>query len=296
MVRVIAFDQIPALRQRAPNLRFAAVDDRYWEYVAYNPRTVPAFADARVRRALGMAVDVPSIRRALGMEEFTTPAAGPYPPIFRDLYDPARMKPLAYDTAAAKRLLDEAGWRDTNGDGVREKDGRPLVFTLLTNAGNARRADVSQVLQRQWKTVGADARLRQQELNTFMTAQREKEFEALLGSWAVALSPDMSPLFTPGSPLNIVSFDDTAAARLMREAKEQPAEALATPLWKSAAERIAEGQSYTWLYYYDVVAAMSPRLRGVKVDTFGALQNAWEWWIPAAEQGGRGPTPRDTAR
>jgi peptide/nickel transport system substrate-binding protein len=295
MVRAIAFDQIPGLRKRAPNLRFAAVDDRYWEYVAYNPGAVPAFSDARVRRALGMAADVPGIVTALGMDEFTTPAAGPYPPIFHDLYDPARMKPLAYDTAGAKRLLDQAGWRDADGDGVREKDGKKLAFTLLTNSGNARRADVSQILQRQWQAVGADVRLRQLELTTFVNAQREKDFEALLGSWAVALSPDITPLFAPGSPLNIVSFRDSAATRLMAEAKTQPTEAAANPRWMAAAERIAGQQPYTWLYYYDVMAALGPRLRGVHVDTFGAMQNAWEWWIPKNQQGGRGAAPIDTA-
>ena len=46
-----------------------------------------------------------------------------------------------------------------------------------------------------------------------------------------------------------------------------------------------ELQPYTWLYYYDPVTGVSDRLRGVRVDTYGAYQNAWEWWIPRARQG-----------
>src|SRR5262249_4923754 len=107
----ISFDQVPQIRAADPghHVRFEREARRYWEYIAYNPAANPAFADPQVRRALGMALDVPGIIRALGMEEFTTAAAGPYPPIFRDLYDPARMKPLAHDTAAAARILDQAG-------------------------------------------------------------------------------------------------------------------------------------------------------------------------------------------
>src|SRR5262249_930885 len=149
-------------------VRFEREEKRFWEYIAYLPSAHPAFADPQVRRALGMAIDVPGIIRALGMEEFTTPAAGPYPPIFRDLYDTARTKPLPFDTVAAKRILDARGWRDRDGDGVRDRDGRPLRFTLLTNAGNARRNDVTQIVQQQWKRIGVDARLRQLETVTFL--------------------------------------------------------------------------------------------------------------------------------
>ncbi|HEU4453130.1 MAG TPA: ABC transporter substrate-binding protein [Longimicrobium sp.] len=284
MVKAITFDQVPELRQRAPNLRFASIEKRYWEYVAYNPRPGSAFADPRVRRALGQALDVDGMITALRMEPFTARAAGPYAPIFRDLYDPQRMRPLPFDPEGARRMLEASGWRDADGDGVREKDGTPLRFTLVTNTGNQRRADVAQVMQQQWKAVGADMRFQQLEFNTFQQRQMAKEFDALLGSWAVNLSPDISPLFTPGSPFNIVSFADTAAVRLMQEAQAQETAEAANPLWRAAAERIVREQPYTWLYYYDIVVGLGERLKGVRVDTFGAYQNTWEWWIPASRR------------
>ncbi|HEX5726501.1 MAG TPA: ABC transporter substrate-binding protein, partial [Longimicrobiaceae bacterium] len=285
LTRPVPFDQIPPLRQRAPNLRFEGIDDRYWEYVAYNPRTVPAFRDPEVRRALGMAVDVPGIIRALQLDAHATPAAGPYPPIFRDLADPQRLRPLPHDPAGARRILEEKGWRDADGDSIRERDGRPLRFTLLTNAGNQRRADVSQILQRQWRAVGAEVRLRQVEFNTFQQAQIEQSYEALLGSWAVALSPDVAPLFAAGSPLNIVSYASEEAARHLEQARAEPTAAAAAAHWRALAETVARDQPYTWLYFYDVVVGISDRLRGVRVDTYGAYQNLWEWWIPRDRQG-----------
>lgn len=289
-VRGIAFDQVPALLSGpgGAQIRVEREQRRFWEYIAYLPSAHPAFADPQVRRALGMAIDVPGIIRALRMEDFTQPAAGPYSPIFRDLNDSTRMKPLPFDTAAAKRILDERGWRDTDGDGVREKNGRPLSFTLRTNNGNPRRGDVTQIVQQQWKRVGVDARLQQMELNAFVGSLTGRTYEAALGSWQVGLSADITPLWAPDSPFNIVAWNDPQGWGLMQRALAQPTAELANPLWRQAAERIVQGQPYTWLYYYDQVTLVRDRLRGVRVDSYGAYQNLWEWWIPRARQGGTG--------
>jgi len=287
-VRGIPFDQVPPLLAPGSGLKVEREHKRYWEYIAYLPSAHPAFADPQVRRALGMAIDVPGIIHALRMESFVQRAAGPYAPIFRDLYDSTRMKPLPFDTAGAKRILDARGWRDTDGDGVREKDGRPLRFTLLTNSGNARRADVSQIAQQQWKRIGVDARLQQMETSVFFGAITGRKYEAALGSWGVPLSADLSPLWSAQSPFNIVAYENPDAQRLMQQALAQPTAEKANPLWRAAAERIVQDQPYTWLYYYDQVTVVRDRLRGVRVDSYGAYQNLWEWWIPRALQGGTG--------
>jgi hypothetical protein len=72
----------------------------------------------------------------------------------------------------------------------------------------------------------------------------------------------------------------------MQEALGKPSYEQSFPLWRAAAERIVQDQPYTWLYYYDAISAVRNRLRGVHVDTYGAYQNAWEWWIPRSQQGG----------
>ncbi|HYR08805.1 MAG TPA: ABC transporter substrate-binding protein [Longimicrobium sp.] len=292
--RGVTFDQIAALRQQAPGVGFEVESARFWEYLGYNLRR-PMFADVNVRRALGLAIDVPAIIRQLRMEEWVTQAAGPYGPIQEDFFDPQRMRPLPYDTAQARRLLDAAGWHDTDGDGIREKNGRPFRFTLLTNTANQRRTDVSQILQRMWRAVGADVQLQAQEFGTVQERQfgPDHDFDVVLGSWGVELSGVLSPLFSPDAHLNFVGFDDPAAARLMRQAEAQPTLATAAPLWRATAERIVQMQPYTWLYWYGPVTARDPRLRGVRVDAYGAYQNVWEWWLAG---GGSAGAADDTAK
>jgi peptide/nickel transport system substrate-binding protein len=284
-VHVVSIDHMRGLRQRMPNVAILREEKRFWEFISYNPLTVEAFRDPEVRRALGMAIDVPRIIRELQLEDFVEPAFGPYPPIFADLFDASRDRPLAYDQAGAKRLLESRGWRDSDGDGVLDKDGKPLRFTLLTNAGNQRRADVSQQVQHQWRAIGVDARLQTQDQNTLLDRETEsKDFEATLNGWGVPLDPDISVFFLPGGHFNIVSYDNPEVNQLIQRAQAEATYAGAVPLWRAASERVVRDQPYTWLYYYDQLSAAGERLRGMKVDSYGAFQNTWEWWIPRDRQ------------
>lgn len=289
---ISAFEQIPPLRRQAPFLRFVREDGRFMEYVAWNPKTVPAFADRDVRYALSLAIDVDEIVRALQMEGFVTRAAGPYSPIFTQLTDTARFRPLRADPARARAILEEKGWRDTDNDGIREKDGKPFRFTLQTNTPNQRRADQAQIIQRQLRAVGVDVQIRTYEFGTHMQRQMAKEYEAVMGSWGLALSPDLRPWWAPDAQFNVVSFRDSTVERLIGEATQMPTEEAARPVWANAAERIMQAYPYTWLYYYGPVSAVNERVRGMEVDSYGMYQNTWQWWIPADRQAG----PQTTVR
>lgn len=101
--------------------------------IAWNHRR-PALRDPRVRRALTLAIDRRELLRLQGLPEET--------PLFDVLYTVEQFRcreippALPYDPAEAGRLLEEAGWRDTDGDGIREREGNPLQFSILV--GRAR--------------------------------------------------------------------------------------------------------------------------------------------------------------
>jgi peptide/nickel transport system substrate-binding protein len=175
---------------------------------------------------------------------------------------------------------------DTDRDGVLDRGGRPFRFTLLINAGNQRRQDASQILQAQWKRLGVDARIQPLETGTFFDRQFSKNYEAALTGWGVGLDPSLTELWSRASAINTVSYDDPRTEALFTRAASETTEERAAPIWREAASRIAAARPYTWLFYFDQVGGANRRLRGMHVDTYGAYQNAWEWWIPKEYQAG----------
>lgn len=285
MMRPLPFHQVDAIRGQR-GMRIERQEKRAYDYIAYNPRAMEPLADPEIRRALGLAIDHQGLVSALQMDEWAVPAGGPYAPIFRDLYDPEAHAPLPFQPEEATRILQEAGW--TPGpDGILVRDGQPFRFTLLTNAGNARRADAAQIIQQQLRRVGVEMRLQTLETNTFFDRLTRRDYQAALSGWNVALSPDIATLWgDPELPFNFVSYDNPTVQGLMEQALAQPDQERANRYWREAAGHIVADQPYTWLYYFDHLVAVSERLQGTRIDTLGAYQNLWEWWIPAEMQQG----------
>src|SRR5690606_3356330 len=148
-------DQIEA----TPGVRLIASPSRQWNYLAFNTRR-PLFQDARVRRAIAMALNRQQMVDALVYgygavgRSTVTPAHWSY-----DASDPQTMIP--HDPDRARQLLAEAGWEDRNGDGVLEDaQGREFRFSLLTNAGNDVRRDMIEIIEAQLRPLGIVAQPR----------------------------------------------------------------------------------------------------------------------------------------
>jgi peptide/nickel transport system substrate-binding protein len=282
-VMQLPYNRIEQVRTANPNIRIETRQRRAYDYIAYNPRSHPALADPEIRRALGQAIDINALIGSLDLTEYAVPAAGPYAPIFRKLYDPQTLPPLSFDAQAAARTLDAKGWV-VGPDGIRARQGRPLRFTLGTNAGNQRRADIATVVQQQWRQIGVDVQLQSIESNTFFDRLQKRDFEAAIGGWQVGLAPDISDQWRGDNVFNYTSFDDPEVSRLFDQALSQPTEDAAAPYWRQAAEGIVAKQPYTWLFYMDIVYGVNDRVKGTRIDTYGAFQNLHEWWIPAAQQ------------
>jgi peptide/nickel transport system substrate-binding protein len=119
-----------------------ADDSRFRAYHAINSsfnrgvfwfNTNPLFRDASVRRALTLAIDRRGLLRALNMPDFVPIPAAPYT---RRMFKRGEIpEPLPYDPSEAERLLEEAGWRDTGGDGIREKQGQEFRFEAIVPGG-----------------------------------------------------------------------------------------------------------------------------------------------------------------
>lgn len=125
-------------------------------FLNMDPKTAhPAMQDVRVRKAIALATDRFKITQDLLYGKTEPPAT------FWDSTSPfgdPSLKAYPYDPEQAKALLDEAGWKDTNGDGTRDKDGVELKLRYITTDRQLRK-DVQAVVAQMWSKVGIGADL-----------------------------------------------------------------------------------------------------------------------------------------
>jgi peptide/nickel transport system substrate-binding protein len=112
------------------------------------------FVDPKVRQAMYYAVDRDQILQAVAQghgvvnDSYVPPTIAWIPPTGIDQYK--------YDPEKAKALLAEAGWTDTDGDGILDKDGEPFKFYILVDKGNVQREQIGLILQQFYKDIGMD--------------------------------------------------------------------------------------------------------------------------------------------
>jgi peptide/nickel transport system substrate-binding protein len=226
---------------------FSALALQY-SYIGYNLRR-PPFQDVRVRRALGMAINVQEIIDYVlyGRGQRTTgPMARP-----TDFYDPG-VPALAYDPGGALRLLEEAGYR-RNAAGVLEKDGKPFAFTIITNHGNETRRAIMTIVQNAWRRLGIQVEALSIEWAVFIKERVNKlDFDAVVLGWTTPLDPDLYQVFhsSQSEPfqLNFVGYENPRADKLMVRIRQEYDHVKQVAMARELHRVIAADQPYTFLY------------------------------------------------
>ena len=246
-----------------PGVTVHRIDGNGYEHVTLNQRAFPAFADLRVRQALNHAVDRDLIAKAI-LEGLAPVTAGPVQPVSW-AHNPG-IRRYAFDPARAKALLDEAGWKDSNGDGVRDKDGQKFSFTLITQAGFAVRENVAQVLQRQFKDVGVEAAVQLHDGTSISKLWFEGKFHAMLHWWQLPADPELTLFFAkdrmPPAGRNINYVSDDQLTSLVYAADRTVDQAARAKILGEAQARIADLAVEIPLYGVTKLDAVPARLKG----------------------------------
>jgi len=246
----------------------------------------PLFRDRRVRQAFAHAVNkkeiIDGVLFGLGKE-----ATGPYKP-GTWVYNPD-VKRYPYDPAKAKDLLAAAGWKDGDGDGVLEKEGRKFSFTVLTNAGNESRAKTAAILQQNLAAVGVKMEIRTLEWAAFINEFVDKrKFDAVILGWSIPQDPDLYDIWnskkTGPKELNFVGFQNAEVDRLIEEGRRTFDLEKRKKAYFRIQEILAEEQPYVFLYYPDALPAVHNRIHGIEPAPAGISYNLIKWYVPAGRQ------------
>ena len=246
----------------------------------------PFFKDVRVRRAISMAIDREGLIKGVLLGQ-GVPAFGPFKPGSWP-YHPG-LKPMPRNIAAARALLAEAGFADHNGDGLLDRDGQPLAFTILTNQGNEQRILAATVMQSQLREVGIDVRIRTVEWAAFIREFVNKgRFDAVLLGWTIPQDPDLfsvwhsSQTFEGG--LNFTHYRNPEVDKLLEEAQSTPDQKKRAELYYRIQEIFDAEQPYCFLFVPYALPVVQRRFQGIEPALAGIMYNFEKWWIPKALQ------------
>ncbi|MBW2192198.1 MAG: peptide ABC transporter substrate-binding protein [Deltaproteobacteria bacterium] len=243
-----------------------------YTYIGYNFRRKP-FDDPRVRRALGMAIDVNKIIKYVlhGQGESIT---GPFVKQ-TDFYNP-HIKPLPYDPKGALMLLEAAGWK-RNAAGWLEKNNERLKFTLITNSGNDLRKAILAIAQDAWKHIGIDVRTDLLEWSVFVQERVNKaDFDALILGWQMGIDPDLYQIWhssqTNPYQLNFIGFENPEADDLIIKIRQEYDHGRQVEYCHRLHEIIAREQPYTFLYVGRWTAVLDRRILIKETDDAGHVR------------------------
>ncbi len=262
-----------------PKLELLSYWFRLSVLVAWNNEN-PLFADPAVRRALTLAIDRQTIVDTL-WGQYARVADSP---ILKAVWaHDNNLKPYPYDPAEARRILAAKGFRDSDGDGILDRGGKPFAFELLSNAGNQQRNDAAVMIQEQLKKVGIRVTPRILEFATLIDVTDRGHFDAAVEGFGMDTSLDLTSYFhtpTPdGDKRNVARYSNPEVDRLVEQAAAMTDLAAARPTLDRIQEIIHRDQPYTYLWESKRMPAINRRLHGVKPNMLFAFSSIKEWWI-----------------
>ncbi|HET9225912.1 MAG TPA: ABC transporter substrate-binding protein [Thermoanaerobaculia bacterium] len=266
--------------QSNPKLALVPYWFRTYVYVCWNLRN-PMFADADVRRALTLGIDRQTLVDTLWPNDTGRVAVSP---ILQSIWAFDRsLGPLPYDPQEARRILESKGWKDTNGDGILDKGGKPFSFVLLSNAGNQQRNDAAVMIQQQLKQAGVQVEPRVVEFNSLVTDATSGTFDAMIFGMQMDTSLDLTQQF--GSDYveegNFGSYKNPELDRLIVEAMSTPEIRDAKPILDRLQQILHRDQPVTFLWESKRLSAYNRRIHGARPNVLFSLYNLEDWWVDA---------------
>ncbi len=256
-----------------------------YTYLGYNLKDWK-FQSKKVRQALTTAIDRESIVKGvlLGLGAV---AHTPYKP--DTFWFNPNVKKFPYDPKKARQMLEEEGWKDTNGDGILDKEGKPFEFTIITNQGNDIRKNAAIIIQKNLKAVGVKVNIRVIEWAAFLkNFINKRNFEACLLGWGIGIDPSQIDIWdsrkTSEKELNFISYQNTEVDRLLELGASTYDREERKKYYDRFQEIIAEDQPYTFLFVQDSLPIISSRFHGIVPAPIGISYDFIKWYVPKSLQ------------
>jgi peptide/nickel transport system substrate-binding protein len=269
--------------QHTKTIEFRNFYTMSYNFIAWNMRT-PNLTDKRVRLALSMCIPTHSVINDL-YHGTARAMSGPFTPD-TFAYNPT-VPVIRYDLTGAKRLLTNAGWLDSNGDGLADKNGKPLKIELILMAGNAATLQFGQMIQGEMKKIGVQIDLTVLDFSSAIQRIMKGDYEAAYFGYDLDNDPDpFNILHSSQSPprgQNFAYYANPEIDRIIVQARSEMDRSKRKDLYWRLHEIVAADQPYTFTVQVSSKWALNKRVRGAEVSGYGLYRwfpGPLAWWIP----------------
>jgi len=254
-----------------------------YNYIGWNLRK-KWFQDRRVRRALTHLTPRTLIRDKVykGLAKIATGNFNAKTPA----HDKS-IQPYAHDPNEAARLLDEAGWKDTDGDGIRDKDGLAFKFELMLPSGSDTSRQIGSLVRQHYQQAGIEVSVKQVEWAVFLQFIDKREFDACCLGWSMGLEADPyqiwhSSVADKERSSNFVGFKNAECDKIIEDARVCFDEEKRNKMFHRFHQIMHEEQPYTFLMVRYALVAVDKRYQDVRVYPMG--YDTYEWFVPLDSQ------------
>ena len=259
-----------------------------YTYLGWN-NDHPIFQDKRVRKAMTYLANRKQMVKTI-LFNLGQVIDGPIY-FHRPEYDKT-LASIPYDPKKAVELLSEAGWKDTDGDGILDKtvDGKKISFRfeIKFNSGNATRKSVALTMQDELKKHGIAVTVRELDWTVFLSDVKERKFDAMILGWSMSVTePDAYQVWhstqSANKGSNHIAYKNPRVDKILEEYRREFDAKKRIELYRELQKILHDDQPYTFLCTPKSISAVSRRFRGVEVLPIGGLRPL-DWWVPAASQ------------
>ncbi len=233
----------------------------FTDFLQFNCDKTP-FNDTKVRQSIAYAIDTEAIVNKV-LDGIGKPAGGrPYSPNM--MYSDPDLKTYTPDLEKSKALLNEAGWKDSNGDGILDKDGNPLNVTLLVSKGvwATRHTPMAQVVQEDLRKVGMDVKIQVLDDGAISKLESTGDFGMILRSGYFTWGPYPKHFFVHYSKSPYSHYHNETYDKLVDAADSTVDPQKQQELYYSLQESVIEEVPAFYLVHEEKVVATGPVVKG----------------------------------
>lgn len=267
---------------KAGKVKLAAYDYPGYRYMGFNVRR-DLFADKRVRQAIAHAVPVDEIIDKIYFG-LATRLTGPFLPGSSSNDD--KIPPVPYDLEKAKQLLDEAGWKDSDGNGLRDKvvAGKKVeaAFDLMIYSDSPQYQRIAELIKENCRRLGIEVKITQTQWALMLQNLRKKEFDATILGWVMEWKNDPYQLWhgsqadLPESS-NAIGYKSAELDKLIEELRVTMDESKQFELFHKIHRVIYDDQPYVFLFMDKATAGHDARLENLSYYKIRPGYDLREW-------------------